>query len=57
MFAGQQLAQMCLKELEIPKDLLPIINKIGTISPINGPAIYHGRGDVNILLNFKCVEK
>jgi hypothetical protein len=50
IFAGKQLAQICLKELEIPKDLLPMINKIGTISPIKGPAIYQGRGDVNMFL-------
>jgi hypothetical protein len=42
--AGIQLAQMWRSELDIPKDLLPIIKRVGTVSPINGPAIYHGHG-------------
>ena len=39
---GMQAAQMCRNEEEIPKDLFPIINKVGTISPMRGPAMYQG---------------
>ncbi len=44
ILAGIQEAQMCLKELEMPKDLFPMINKTGTVSPIIGPATYQGHG-------------
>jgi hypothetical protein len=46
MPAGIQLAQICLKELDIPNDLLPIIKRVGTVSPIKGPATYQGQGFV-----------
>ena len=35
---------MCLSDEEIPKDLLPINNNIGTVRPIIGPAMYQGHG-------------
>ena len=38
------MAQICLKEEEIPNVLLPNNNKSGTVSPINGPATYQGQG-------------
>jgi hypothetical protein len=41
---GIQDAHICLNELEIPNDLFPIINRIGIIKPIKGPATYHGQG-------------
>jgi hypothetical protein len=41
---GKQTAQTCRNEEEIPKDLFPNNNNIGTISPISGPAIYQGHG-------------
>jgi hypothetical protein len=44
--AGIQLAHICRSELDIPKDLFPIIKRVGTVSPIKGPAIYHGQGFV-----------
>ena len=28
----------------MPKDLLPMINNVGTVNPISGPAIYQGQG-------------
>jgi hypothetical protein len=31
-------------EDEIPKDLLPRMSSRGTVSPINGPAMYQGQG-------------
>jgi hypothetical protein len=37
----------------IPNVLFPIIKSVGTVSPINGPATYHGHGCVinsNIVL-------
>lgn len=40
-------AHMCLSEELIPKDLLPISNSVGTVSPISGPATYQGQGDDN----------
>jgi hypothetical protein len=31
-------------EEDIPNDLLPNINKAGTVKPIKGPAMYQGQG-------------
>jgi hypothetical protein len=39
-----QAAHTWRREEEMPKDLLPKINKIGTINPMIGPATYHGQG-------------
>jgi hypothetical protein len=41
---GATAAQICLNEEEMPNDLLPNNNRAGTVSPINGPAIYQGHG-------------
>jgi hypothetical protein len=43
-FAGTQAAHTCRNEELIPNYLLPMISKVGTFSPINGPATYHGQG-------------
>ena len=37
-------AQICRNDELIPKDLFPRISNAGTVSPIRGPAIYHGQG-------------
>jgi hypothetical protein len=37
---GAQMAQL----LEMPNERLPMNSIIGTIIPINGPAIYQGQG-------------
>jgi hypothetical protein len=42
--AGKQAAQMWRNDEDIPNDLLPMSNKVGTVSPINGPAIYQAQG-------------
>ena len=39
IFAGIQAAQTCLSVEEIPKDLLPKINKTGMVKPIKRPEI------------------
>src|SRR6187401_3515220 len=62
IFAGMHAAQMWRREDEIPNDLFPRINKIGTVSPISGPAIYHGQGffKMSIMLCkllYKCMIK
>jgi len=44
MFAGIQIAQICLSEEEMPKCLFPKSNNAGTVSPINAPATYQGQG-------------
>lgn len=41
---GKSAAQVCLRLLEIPKVLFPKMSKSGTVSPIIGPAMYHGHG-------------
>ena len=41
---GKQEAHICLRDELIPNDLLPNTNSIGTVNPINGPAIYQGQG-------------
>lgn len=48
IFEGIQAAQICLSDELIPKDLFPRMSKAGTVSPINGPAIYHGQGSFMI---------
>lgn len=47
IFDGKQAAQICLRADDIPKALLPNINRTGTIRPISGPATYHGHGFFN----------
>ena len=42
-----QIAQIWRSEEDTPNDLLPSNNKAGTISPIKGPAMYHGQGSLN----------
>ena len=44
MLAGIHAAQTWRKEEEMPKVLLPISSRVGTISPMIGPATYHGQG-------------
>jgi hypothetical protein len=44
MLAGKHAAQMCRSDELMPKDLLPMISKVGTVNPINGPATYQGQG-------------
>ena len=44
MLAGKHAAQMWRNDDEIPNDLLPMSNNVGTVRPINGPATYHGHG-------------
>ena len=44
MSPGKHAAQICRKDEEMPKVLLPKINNKGTVSPISGPATYHGQG-------------
>src|SRR5690348_10976060 len=46
IFAGATAAHICRKDDETPKVLFPNINNMGTISPINGPDMYHGQGFV-----------
>lgn len=41
---GKQAAQICRKFDEMPKCLLPKINKVGTINPMIIPAVYQGQG-------------
>ena len=41
---GATAAQRCLKLLETPKDLFPSRSSAGTIRPMMGPAMYHGKG-------------
>ena len=48
ILAGKQAAHTCRNEEEIPNDLLPVINSIGTINPINGPATYQGQDDLKM---------
>ena len=42
--AGKQAAQTWRSDDEIPNDLLPISKRVGTVSPISGPATYQGQG-------------
>ena len=44
MLAGMHAAHMWRNDELMPKFLLPIINNVGTINPIIGPATYHGHG-------------
>ena len=44
MFEGKQAAQIWRNDAETPNLLFPIISKRGTVSPIKGPATYHGHG-------------
>ena len=37
-------AQIWRKDELIPKALFPIINNIGTVKPMSGPAMYQGQG-------------
>lgn len=51
IFAGIHAAQICLKEDDIPKVLFPRISKVGTVNPINRPAIdqCHGFFSISII--------
>src|ERR1041385_5660955 len=42
--AGTHAAQMCRSVDEIPSLLFPISNNNGTVTPMTGPATYHGQG-------------
>lgn len=42
--AGIQAAQICRNDEDIPNDLFPINSRVGTVSPIKGPATYQGHG-------------
>jgi hypothetical protein len=43
---GIHAAHIWRRLAEMPKCLLPKINKAGTISPIKVPAMYQGQGEV-----------
>jgi hypothetical protein len=38
ILAGMQAAQICLSEEEMPKFLLPIMSRMGTVRPMKTPA-------------------
>jgi hypothetical protein len=42
------MAQICFMEEDIPKDLLPINNNVGTIKPTRAPPTYYGQGLLKI---------
>lgn len=52
------MAHIWRNEDETPNDLLPINNKVGTVSPINGPATYQAHGcvinsNIDLLIKFE----
>jgi hypothetical protein len=61
MLAGIQAAQMCRSDDDMPNDLFPNNKRVGTVSPIIGPATYHGQGcrinSRNVMLdaNYECI--
>ncbi len=52
IFAGIQAAQICRNEDEIPNVLFPRISKVGTVNPINRPAIDQCQGFFSISIMY-----